>query len=163
MVKYVIRRKEGLYANAPHPFVHGTWTKSVYIARRFKTKRDARAYLASLDIPSDECEIVATASVHNDAKLELVSEMPEVRSLWVCSLRPASSVDPLLTDKGLASFAKMIDLEELGISGECFTDNGLEHLRWLTRLRSLRLCRTRVTQQGVKKLQQALPDCRILH
>jgi len=161
MVKYVICREGRLYVTPNHPFVNGTWTNSIYGARLFKTKRDATAYLASLDIPSDECEVVATGSVHNDARLELISEVPELRSLWVCSLRRTSSFDPLLTDKGLATLAKIANLEELGISGECFTDSGLEHLMELTRLRRLRIVHTRVTEEGVKKLQQALPECQI--
>ena len=43
------------------------------------------------------------------------------------------------------------------------TDAGLEHLKGLTSLRSLQLHRIQVTDEGVKKLQQALPKCWIEH
>ena len=39
------------------------------------------------------------------------------------------------------------------------TDAGLEHLKKLTKLQSLYLGETRVTNEGVKKFQQALPTC----
>jgi hypothetical protein len=39
----------------------------------------------------------------------------------------------------------------------------LEHLGELRELRSLRLIRTGVTNDGVRELQQALPECKILY
>jgi hypothetical protein len=42
------------------------------------------------------------------------------------------------------------------------TDAGLEHLKGLSRLQQLWLVSTKVTDAGVKKLQQALPKCRIV-
>jgi hypothetical protein len=41
------------------------------------------------------------------------------------------------------------------------TDAGLAHLAGLAYLRRLVVGRTHVTDEGVKKLQQALPNCRI--
>ena len=41
------------------------------------------------------------------------------------------------------------------------TDAGLEHLKGMTNLRKLTLVDTQVTDEGVDKLQQALPDCKI--
>ena len=41
------------------------------------------------------------------------------------------------------------------------TDAALEHLRMLHQLTSLDLTGTQVTDKGVKKLQQALPNCKI--
>jgi len=42
------------------------------------------------------------------------------------------------------------------------TDAGLEHLASLQRLGVLSLGHTRVTGEGVKKLQAALPHCQIV-
>jgi hypothetical protein len=41
------------------------------------------------------------------------------------------------------------------------TDAGLEHIKGLTRLRNLSLKDTRVSDEGVKELQEALPNCEI--
>lgn len=43
------------------------------------------------------------------------------------------------------------------------TDAGWKHLKGLTNLQALALSRTQVTDDGVKKLQQALPNCKIEH
>jgi hypothetical protein len=45
----------------------------------------------------------------------------------------------------------------------CVTDTGLEHLRGLTQLQLLYLGGTQITDEGVKKLQEALPNCEITH
>jgi hypothetical protein len=47
--------------------------------------------------------------------------------------------------------------------GTPITDDGLVHLKDLTRLKELRLYHTQVTDEGVKKLQEALPKCEIYH
>jgi hypothetical protein len=39
----------------------------------------------------------------------------------------------------------------------------LEHLKGLTKLKWLSVCDTNVTDEGVEKLQKALPDCEIYH
>ncbi|NQU21935.1 MAG: hypothetical protein HQ567_11685 [Candidatus Nealsonbacteria bacterium] len=43
------------------------------------------------------------------------------------------------------------------------TDAGLEYLEGMTSLQSLDLRGTQVTDAGIKKLQQALPNCKIEH
>ena len=49
----------------------------------------------------------------------------------------------------------------LGLGRTKITDAGLEYLQRLTKLHELYLWDTKVTDQGVKKLQQALPNCEI--
>jgi hypothetical protein len=43
------------------------------------------------------------------------------------------------------------------------TDAGLKELKELKQLQSLDLRYTKVTEAGVKDLQDALPECRIVH
>ncbi|NLE37776.1 MAG: hypothetical protein GX621_07105 [Pirellulaceae bacterium] len=52
-------------------------------------------------------------------------------------------------------------LSRLCLRGTRITDAGLEHLKGLTRLETLDLRDTPVTDEGVRRLQHALPDCRI--
>jgi hypothetical protein len=47
------------------------------------------------------------------------------------------------------------------LSGTAVTDAGLVHLEKLTALRSVLIYETRVTDAGVKRLQQALPAVKI--
>ena len=53
------------------------------------------------------------------------------------------------------------DLERLGLINTTVTDAGLEHVKGLPKLKYLTLWGTKVTDSGVKKLQQALPNCKI--
>jgi len=57
-VKCVIRR-HGLFLNEPGVRgIHGTWTRNLELARRFRTRREALAYLATCDLPKAECEVL---------------------------------------------------------------------------------------------------------
>jgi len=69
-----------------------------------------------------------------------------------------------ITDKGLAHLARLTQLNYLSLSDNPqITDAGLAHLAGLTQLRALFLYNRQVTDEGVKKLQQALPNCKIYH
>ncbi len=78
-----------------------------------------------------------------------------------------------ITDDSLDHLTALNDLEELdltfcnggtdqpvGAAGG-ITDRGLEHLKALKQLKRLGLEETRVTDDGVERLQQALPNCEI--
>jgi len=70
--------------------------------------------------------------------------------------------DTQITDAGLEHLKGLTKLERLLLLSTDITDAGLEHLKGLTNLRSIKLLlRTQVTDEGVKKLKQALPYCRI--
>ena len=66
-----------------------------------------------------------------------------------------------VTDKALEHLKGLERLESLGAGGAQVSDVGLEHLRGLTNYWSLNLSETKVTGEGVKALQQALPNCKI--
>jgi len=67
-----------------------------------------------------------------------------------------------VTDRGLSNLSTLAALEDLELCNTDVTDAGLEHLRALKNLRVLSLEHTKVTGAGVARLQQALPNCRIL-
>lgn len=48
-----------------------------------------------------------------------------------------------------------------GTNSEAVTDAGLEHLKGFNQLQYLSVTSTKVTAQGVKMLQEALPKCQI--
>ena len=66
-----------------------------------------------------------------------------------------------VTDFGLEHLKSLTSLQTLDLRRTNITDAELVHLEGLTRLRELRLDRRYVTNAGVKKLQTALPNCRI--
>jgi len=68
-----------------------------------------------------------------------------------------------VTDAGLDHLKGLSSLEDLNVRGTQVTDRGLEYLKGLTRLKSLDVVDTNVTDEGVKKLQRALPNCKIEH
>ena len=57
--------------------------------------------------------------------------------------------------------ASIASLQGLDLSSTQTTDAGLEHLKGLTNLEFVLLYKTNVTDEGVKKLQKALPNCEI--
>ena len=80
--------------------------------------------------------------------------------------RPVVSVDlnrTKVTDEELLHLKALTKLEYLNLDGTKVTDSGLVHLKGLTNLQTLNLDFTKVTDEGVKKLQTALPNCRIIH
>ncbi len=62
--------------------------------------------------------------------------------------------------ESLQRVGKLRWLEELYVSCET-TDADLVHFQGLKRLKRLDLCRSRITEEGAKELQKALPRCQI--
>ena len=57
----------------------------------------------------------------------------------------------------------LVRVTDVFLSGTPDTNAALVHLQGLSQLQWLDLTGTKVTDQGVKKLQQALPKCNIFH
>jgi hypothetical protein len=89
-----------------------------------------------------------------DAALVNLKEMTKLKKLTI-------HFTPNITGSGLVHLQAMTGLEYLNLSDTCVTDAGLEHLKGLSNLRTLVLSHTQVTEEGVKTLQEALPDCAI--
>jgi hypothetical protein len=68
-----------------------------------------------------------------------------------------------VADAGLEHIKGLTRLGWLNLWGTKVTDAGLNPLAGLTTLQSLNLLFTDVTADGVKRLQQALPNCKIVH
>lgn len=68
-----------------------------------------------------------------------------------------------LTDAGLSYLKGLTQLRELRLDDTQVTDAGLSNFTGMTQLEELQLVGTRVTKAGVAKLQQALPNCEIVH
>lgn len=66
-----------------------------------------------------------------------------------------------ITDAGLEQLKGLTRLRTLELYGTQVSDAGLEHLAHWPHLQRLGLRGTQVTDDGVKKLQEALPTCRI--
>ena len=88
---------------------------------------------------------------------------------------PATATEPFdVQDQAIAAIQEMggsVAIDEtnpnkpvVGVNfvGTKVTDDGLEHLKVLTSLKTLYLINTNVTDDGVKKLQTALPNCEIV-
>jgi hypothetical protein len=113
-----------------------------------------------------------------DDELVRIEALGELKALWLTNTR--------ITDAGLVHLQGLGRLETLGLDGatkitdvgllhlqeltrlRCLvlidtqvTDAGLVHLEGLSQLKELDLCGTNVSDEGVKKLQQALPNCEI--
>ena len=68
-----------------------------------------------------------------------------------------------VTGSGLAHLNGLVNLEALMLNHSQVTDAGLTHLEGLTSLRILHLEATRVSDEAVRILQEALPNCKIEH
>jgi hypothetical protein len=88
-----------------------------------------------------------------DGELAELQELPCLRTL---SLGYTG-----ITDAGLRNLEGLGGVRELDLRDTKITDAGLEHLHRLPRLQRLNVQGTNVTAEGAKKLQQALPNCKI--
>lgn len=82
------------------------------------------------------------------------SELTELKSVCLEGTK--------ITDGGLASFKKLIDLEDmLDLSDTQVTDAGLQQLTHLKKLKHIDLRGTLVTEEGKNALRRALPEVRV--
>jgi Leucine-rich repeat (LRR) protein len=65
-----------------------------------------------------------------------------------------------IADEGLTHLEWLPRLRSLSL-GERVTDAGVQYLERLPQLRTLKLARTQITDAGIQRLQKALPSCTI--
>lgn len=126
----------------------------------------------------DPFSSVVEVQVNCDAQLDEIKHFPKLRKIWIncfstvtdaglAHLRDAPQIRELeigvekqFTDASLSNLRCLTKLERLDISYLKITDAGLQHLQGLTQLKEL-TCGSGVTDEGVKKLQEILPNCEI--
>jgi len=89
----------------------------------------------------------------SDSGLKYIGELHQLEKLDLSCTR--------VGDAGLAHLSRLTKLRELDLSATRITDCGLQHLEGLHQLEFLELWNTDVTKDGIKKFQEALPDCEI--
>lgn len=96
---------------------------------------------------------ISSSSV-TDADLANIEGLKNLRELYLFRTR--------ITDAGLANLKGLSKLNRLHVYGAEVTDAGLVSLKGLTNLNSLTLYgRAQVTDNGVRKLQEALPKLKV--
>jgi|SRR5436190_4447146 len=100
----------------------------------------------------------------NETEFAQLSSLTEVRKLFLTDIKIATGphVERPLRDSDLAVLRNMRQLDDLLLWGANISDTGLEYLKRFTKLTTLDLRRTKVTPDGVRELQKALPNCKIL-
>lgn len=113
-----------------------------------------------------------------DAELQAISSMKDLRELFLSQtaitgnqmevLRALENLETLtlrqtnVGDDAMKALGSMKNLKTLDLGETLLTDKGLENLTGLDSLETLRVYSTKVTAEGVKKLQIALPKCKIV-
>jgi hypothetical protein len=89
-----------------------------------------------------------------DAGLVHLSSVPRLERLGLCYTR--------ISDNGLPHLSGVTKLQILTLPGS-ITDAGLMHLNRLSSLRLVTVPKTHVTDEGIKNLHEALPNCEIYY
>ncbi len=88
-----------------------------------------------------------------DAGLKHIKGLMRLQSLYLDNTR--------VTDAGLENVQDLTQLQDLQLEFTLITGSGLDHLRGLSQLRLLDIRYTNVSHADARKLQRALPNCRI--
>lgn len=119
--------------------------------RGTKITSDGVSKLAALD----RCTWINLA--HTSVDDRGLKELMQLPNLEVVELAGAK-----ISDAGLAYLSELSLCEHLDLEGTSISDAGLEHLSAMPKLAFLNLRGTRITGPGVRRLQERLPECRIV-
>tara|TARA_R110002072_G_scaffold927_1_gene7415 strand:- start:90285 stop:91256 length:972 start_codon:yes stop_codon:yes gene_type:complete len=116
-------------------------------------------------------------SLVTDDGLTHIERLPELAMLYLSGtavtdkmvphIRPLKSLKALqlshtgITDEGLAELNGFADLTHLGLDGTVITDDSISVIAGFRSLAYLNVSDTDMTAAGLKKLKEALPECRV--
>ena len=109
----------------------------------------------------DFCMRVVVVWIRGDSVEKDPESLQHVKGLN--SLHALHIWSPEVSDAGLLNLKGLNELQDLDLYSTHVSDDGLRQLMRLNQLRQLNLVNTKVSKDGVKKLQQALPNCHIIH
>ncbi len=94
--------------------------------------------------------------------LNRVAKIDLSQDAWpLVERRKQGQSSPQVSDDDLPILQAFADLKILDLSGTAITDGGLKHLMTLRSLDELELDGTQISDVGVRRLNDALPSCRI--
>jgi hypothetical protein len=122
--------------------------------------------------------LALTNSKVTDEGIRKLPELPNLRSIMlhdsvgvtdagIAALAPCFAIEELnvdgtsITDAGVKHLERVINLKNLSLARTGVTDGALESLEQMTQLKGLNLESTQVSQEGLARLQAAIPSCRI--
>jgi len=85
------------------------------------------------------------------------AELPYLRELYLGQYHME------LRNEDLEGIGSIVGLRRLELQGQCITDEGLKYLEGLKNLKELAIYSKSITWEGINRLQQALPECKIDH
>ncbi len=86
-----------------------------------------------------------------------LAELPYLRELYLGQYHME------LRNEDLEGIGSIVGLRRLELQGQCITDEGLKYLEGLKNLKELAIYSKSITWEGINRLQQALPECKIDH
>lgn len=160
---------EGLASFSQAPLVSLSLRDTAVVGPGLDKLEVARSTLTDLDL--------SETRIGNDG----VSHIPQFTrlqklSLWngslddegIASLVPLKDLQELnlegcgeVSSASAESLAKLTNLKKINLTETGFDDTGLEKLSVLKGLKVLTLSRTNVTDAGIEKFKQAVPDCTV--
>ncbi len=112
-----------------------------------------------------------------DASLQHINRLPELKMLYLSGtkvtdrgldhlvilkkLQALQLAETKLTDRGARQLSEFSDLMFLSLRGTDITDDTVAVLAKLKKLRHVDITDTRISLEGLKSLQDALPECNI--
>jgi hypothetical protein len=89
-----------------------------------------------------------------DAGLARLRGLTELRTLELTGSR--------ITDQGVAHLAYLPAIRKLSLQGVSISDKAVTHMESMKHLEELNISKTDISDEGFERLQQSLPDCRIV-